>query len=285
MTVQFTKMTGAGNDFVLIDNRNLLYMLDWGAMAKWLCDRRFGIGADGLLIIEPSDTAGFTMMYYNADGSYGGMCGNGGRCAAKFVLQQTGEQATTFMALNHQYSAESLADGTIRLHMKPAGKVRSGIALEFPNASVSLHFVDTGAPHAVAVVEEQPEQFAATLDDARVLELGKAIRHHKEFQPEGTNVDFIWRLSDSRIAMRTYERGVEGETLACGTGAVASALIASERYGMVSPVDISTRSNQMLQVGFRKTGNSFSEIELIGPAEVVFTGSFPLSGLVGRRGA
>jgi diaminopimelate epimerase len=285
MTVQFTKMTGAGNDFVLIDNRNLLYMLDWSDMANRLCDRRFGIGADGLLIIEPSDIAGFTMKYYNADGSYGGMCGNGGRCAAKFVLQQTGEHSTTFMALHHRYSAESLADGTICLHMRPAGNVRSGIPLELPNGNITVHFIDTGAPHAVAIVEDDPEHSTSPLDDVRIQELGKAIRYHKEFQPEGTNVDFIWKLGDSRIAMRTYERGVEGETLACGTGAVACALIGSGRYGLVSPIDILTRSNQTLRVGFKKTGNSFTAIELTGPAEVVFVGSFPLSGLVGRRGA
>ncbi len=262
-TITFVKASGAGNDFVLIDNMDGSLQVEPARLAVALCSRPFGVGADGLLVLERSTRADFFMRYYNADGSYGGMCGNGGRCAARYAfLKGHAGQQMRFEALDHVYRAE--VDGArVKLWMKDPSNWSEGMSIEALGRRIQYDFVDTGSPHAV--IRED------ALEDLDVAALGRAIRTHGSFAPDGTNVDFI-RIRDHSTDMRTYERGVEAETVACGTGAVASALIAAHRAQMPSPVHIKVRSGEELLVHYTKVGNEFRNLILEGSAHMIFTG-------------
>jgi diaminopimelate epimerase len=262
--IPFTKMSGAGNDFVVIDNRSELLRCDKSALARALCSRHFGIGADGLLLVERSAAADFAMRYYNADGSYGGMCGNGGRCIARYVHDRDEWSAQlTFEALEYIYHAE-VNDPSVILHMKPPKQLRTNILLQLHSDEFNVNFVDTGSPHAV--IE------CSALEAVDVERIGREGRGHEKFLPEGANVNFVQVLGEGRLKMRTYERGVEAETLACGTGAVASAIVMSKLKGMRSPISVETRSGEELRVHFKKSGDEFSEVMLEGSAHFVFSG-------------
>ena len=263
--ILFTKASGAGNDFVLINNFKGTYRLDFARLALAVCDRHFGIGADGLLVLERSTKADFLMRYYNADGSWGGMCGNGGRCIARFARKEGIAGAKQhFEALDHIYDAE-VGESSVRLHMKDAARFRVETVAQTYGLKGASYFVDTGAPHAV-VLEEALE----VLD---VHDLGRRIRIDPAFAPEGTNVNFIRRKDEHAIEARTYERGVEAETLACGTGSVASALVASEHFQMVSPVHVLVKSGEELLVHFRGQAGLWKDIYLEGSAHLVFSGT------------
>jgi diaminopimelate epimerase len=272
---KFTKMTGAGNDFVLIDARSGAGEFDWPLLAPALCDRRYGIGADGLLILKQSSKADFRMDYYNADGSYGGMCGNGGRCAARFVLEEQGGNAVSFEALDYVYSAAT-AKSEIQLRMKQPNSHRTG-SLEVFNTNIVFHAIDTGTAHCVIFMDQLDERLKARIDVEGVSQLGAAIRRHEEFAPGGTNVDFIEITGTHELAMRTYERGVEAETLACGTGAVASAIVAHIARSMGSPIRVKTRSGEYLTVSFSSSEKQISDVVLSGSALIVFHGVYQLT--------
>jgi len=266
----FTKMTGAGNDFILIDLRTTPGSFDWAKLAPRLCDRRYGIGADGLLILDGSTKAEFRMEYYNADGSYGGMCGNGGRCVARYVLDEGGRAEVSFEALDHVYTA-SAARNEIRLRMKPPKHYRHGHLRAF-DATIFFHYLDTGTAHCVLFMDELDGTIKERIDREGIIGLGRLIRNDAEFAPGGTNVDFITLTGKDSLAMRTYERGVEDETLACGTGAVASAVVAHLAQGKLSPVRVTTRSGEILTVEFTSSGGDISNVVLIGSAVKVFCG-------------
>ncbi len=272
--IRFTKMTGAGNDFVLIDNRLSEYSYDWSALAPKICDRKFGVGADGLLVLAPSIKADFMMLYYNADGSYGGMCGNGGRCAAGFVMDEKKLIKITFEALDYIYEANILQEHIIQLLMKNASDIRTDIRIDALNTYIEMNFINTGSPHAVIFFDQLPDVLKSEISNEGIGRIGKEIRNHPLFKPEGTNVNFVSVTGSDTIAMRTYERGVEDETLACGTGSVASAIISSLKRGTLHPVNIITRSNKVLRVSFKIDGKSVTEVTLEGPAEKVFTGVY-----------
>ena len=265
MELHFTKLSGAGNDFVALDDRDgRLGNTDPGALARALCDRHLGIGADGLLILARSTVADVKMKYYNADGTYGGMCGNGGRCTVQYarLLGVPGDELT-LEALDFVYRARFTAHG-VRLHMKnPVGIVR-GIRVATADGTHTVHAIDTGSPHIVCFVQDR-----TTVD---VTGIGRALREHERFKPSGTNVNFVETLGTSALGMRTYERGVEAETLACGTGSVASAVIAHLEYGLRPPITIHTRSGDILRVDFKVNGTQITEVTLEGPAVNVFTG-------------
>lgn len=266
MKLHFVKLTGAGNDFVGVDNMHgVLGSIDQSTLAHAACDRHFGIGADGLLVIEPSQKADFRMMYYNADGSLGGMCGNGGRCAA-FFARTLGLNADPlrFEAIDYVYEVTFPAEG-VRLKMKNPRDITRNIPVPLTEGPVTVHAIDTGSPHVVQIVPD--------LRSVRVTELGKTLREHERFAPKGTNVNFVERLEGNAIAMRTYERGVEAETLACGTGSIASSIIAHLEFGIQPPVRVKTWSGQWLQVGFISTPGGIAEVTLEGPATIVFEGS------------
>jgi len=266
MDLRFVKLTGAGNDFVGLNNlHDALGTTDRSALAQVLCDRHFGIGGDGLLIIDRSDRADFRMMYYNADGTYGGMCGNGGRCAALFARTLgLRSEPLRFEALDFIYEA-SFPSGGVELRMKNPRDIARNIRVNAAGTELTVHRIDTGSPHIVT--------FVTRLKDVRVTELGKTLREHERFAPQGTNVNFVERLDGNAIAMRTYERGVEAETLACGTGSIASSVIAHLELGLQPPVRVRTWSGQWLHVDFVATPSGITEVRLKGPATIVFEGN------------
>ena len=263
--IAFTKASGAGNDFVLVNNFGGDLHVDYPALARAVCDRHFGVGGDGLLVVERSKSADFAMQYYNADGSWGGMCGNGGRCIARYA-QAAGIAGPhqRFEALGHVYEAE-VGPATVTLRMKDPGPLRSGLKITIAEATYEASFLDTGAPHVVIFVRD-PGQ-------TDVQNIGNGIRHHADFQPDGTNVNFVRRTGPSAIELRTYERGVETETLACGTGSVASALVAAATFGLTSPVIVRVRSGEDLTVHFRGNPGAWTDVRLEGSAHLLFSGT------------
>lgn len=262
--IPFTKASGAGNTFVLIDNRDQWLSGEKSALARALCCHHFGIGADGLLLVEASPKAAFSMRYYNADGSYGGMCGNGGRCIAKYAfLKGIASSQLAFEALDFIYSAEVLAEG-VKLHMKNPQGMRLKMSLRLKDITVEGAFISTGSPHFV-VIKDSIEHFD-------LFQFGKEIRNHTDFMPEGTNVNLMKIVDSNTISIRTYERGVEAETLACGTGSVASALVAASISMSKGPMNVEVRSGEILSVDFKRQGNDFTNVSLFGSAKMLFTG-------------
>ncbi len=273
--ISFVKASGAGNDFVVIDNYDGHLELDKARLARVLCDRHFGIGADGLLILQHCATAHFQMQYYNADGSHGGMCGNGGRCIARFAyLKGLTPVEMRFQALEHIYEAEIVPEG-VRLRMKNPRDYRKGLQADLGGGSFLCHYVDTGSPHAVVFVEH--------LDSIDVVKIGRALRFHRLFSPEGANINFLERQPGNAISIRTYERGVEAETLACGTGSVASAIVAVLERGLSFPVTVKARSGEDLLVDARQEGSTITNVYLQGSAHILFAGKIlydPASGRI-----
>jgi diaminopimelate epimerase len=272
--VSFAKMSGAGNDFVVIDNRQNL-IIHPAAAAQRLCDRRLGIGADGLLLVEKSTRADFTMKYYNADGSYGGMCGNGGRCIAMFAFREhiVTDRVMRFEALEYIYRAE-IIDGTVVLAMKDPVDLQFDKTLHVAGLPIRYHFADTGTAHCVIFTDENPAMFGGSLDDADITPLGRTIRYHEAFFPGGTNVNFVHVETTSKIVIRTYERGVEAETLACGTGSVASSIIAQMLNKASAPVSVLVRSGELLHVNFTDNGkDGICGVTLEGGADIVYEGT------------
>jgi diaminopimelate epimerase len=261
-------MSGAGNDFILIDNRAGDIHLDRGQIAH-LCNRHRGIGADGILLIEKAaNHADFRMRYFNADGGEAEMCGNGARCFARFAnkVAEAGDKIS-FETPAGVISAE-LVDDLVTLQMTEPSDLRLDIKLPVANENKSVHFINSGVPHVVILVSR--------IDDVDVRREGSATRYHKMFSPRGANVNFIEKRGLKKIAVRTYERGVEDETLACGTGIVASALIFAATENTNGPIAVIARGGDELSVGFEKTGNQFRHVTLTGPAEFIFEGTIEI---------
>src|SRR5215831_9153031 len=264
--VRFTKMNGAGNDFILFDNRAGDVRLDRSQIAH-LCDRHRGIGADGILLLEkPTNRADFRMRYFNADGGEAEMCGNGARCFARFANKVAGaKKKISFETPAGVISAELKGD-LVTLQMTEPTDLRLNVKLQDEHKTV--HVINSGVPHVVVPV--------TNLDDADVRREGAAIRYHKMFSPSGTNVNFIEKRGSGKIAIRTYERGVEDETLACGTGIVASALIFGATEACQGPITVLARGGDELQVGFETVAAGFCNVTLTGPAEFVFEGTIEI---------
>ena len=263
--LRFTKMNGAGNDFILIDNRAGDVHLDRKKIAH-LCDRHRGVGADGVLLLEnATNRADFRMRYFNADGGEAEMCGNGARCFARFANKVAKPQKKiSFETPAGVISAELVGDA-VTLRMTEPTDLRLDIKLPAANGNKTVHFINSGVPHVVIPISR--------IDDVDVRRDGSALRYHKMFSPTGANVNFIEKRGSKKIAIRTYERGVEDETLACGTGIVASALIFAATENTNGPITVIARGGDELQVGFEKIGNQFRDVTLTGPAEFVFEGT------------
>jgi diaminopimelate epimerase len=277
MKISFTKMSGAGNDFVVIDNR-IGVIRRRSAAARKLCDRRWGIGADGLLLLEKSQKAAYQMMYFNADGSYGGMCGNGGRCIARFAVDRgLAKPDHTFEALNYLYRVKVEPNKKVTLWMKDPKDLQLDIVLRLSGRTMKVHYVDTGSPHVVIPLEELRRR-GLKLEDIDMDSIGHEVRYHKRFFPQGTNVNVIELRHHKTIGIRTYERGVEAETLACGTGSVAAALIAHQVYRIKSPVRVEPRSGVRLLVAFEAKEGKYTEVQLMGPAVSTFDGEINFVG-------
>ena len=263
--LRFTKMNGAGNDFVLIDNRAGDVHLDRGQIAH-LCDRHRGIGADGILLLEESaDGADFRMRYFNSDGGEAEMCGNGARCFARFANKIAGAQEKISFETPAGVIAAELTGDLVTLHMTEPTDLRLDVMLRVTDENKTVHLINSGVPHIVIPVQD--------LDDVDVQREGAAIRYHEMVSPKGANVNFIKKRGARQIAVRTYERGVENETLACGTGVVASALIFAATENIDGPVGVLVRGGNELQVGFEKRGAQFKSVTLTGPADFVFEGT------------
>ena len=266
-------MNGAGNDFIIIDNRSLQLGKEHGReLAKLACRRKISVGADGLMLIENDVEADFKWRFFNADGSEAEMCGNGARCVARFALLKGIVQKPhmVFRTCAGLIEAEVIGERAKVRMTQPHGLVMD-IPIELENCVLDVSFIDTGVPHAVFFAQSE-QQF----EDIDVLSLGRSIRFHRRFEPAGANADFIHVLGPQNIALRTYERGVEGETLACGTGAMAGALTAAAKDLVVSPVDVRTRSGESLVIYFKislqKDEKAFSDVYLEGDAKVVYDG-------------
>ncbi|SHI40676.1 diaminopimelate epimerase [Rubritalea squalenifaciens DSM 18772] len=270
MILNFFKMNGAGNDFVVIDNRNLDTNLDTDTIAA-LCDRHRGIGADGLLAVEPAENgADYKFRYYNADGGEAEMCGNGARCFGRFTAHLTDEvkESVTFETIAGTLTAEMVGHD-VRIAMSDPFDLEMDTDVKVSGLDSAVHFINTGVPHAVAIVDNLPE-----LD---VVHCGAAIRYHDRFAPKGTNANFFQVIAPDHIAIRTYERGVEGETLACGTGMCACALIHHLTTGAPSPIKVDVAGGDTLEIGFVSDGNGgFTDVTLSGPADFVFEGKIDL---------
>ena len=259
-------MNGAGNDFVLMDNRDGGIRLDRDQIVR-LCHRQRGVGADGLMLLVPcaSGKAAWAWDFYNSDGSRAEMCGNGARCFARYVRKLTGcEIPVTFETLAGVIRAEFPDSERVTVNMTPPHNLRLNQRLSLSGGVIEAHSIDTGVPHAVI--------FETDVEQSKVAQTGAEVRYHAHFAPKGTNVNFVQVLAPNQIRVRTYERGVEGETLACGTGIVASALIAAEVRHFTSPVQVQARGGDRLGVSFVGENGQFREVRLTGPAEFVFEG-------------
>lgn len=256
MTQFFYKYQGTGNDFVMIDNRNLSFPKDNQELIRHLCDRRFGIGADGLILLENHETTDFKMVYYNADGNESTMCGNGGRCLVSFakalnIISNTCD----FSAIDGLHYASVTVDGLVSLQMKNVSKI------DLKNNRI---FLDTGSPHDVVIVND-----VNTID---VKSAGATIRYSDLYKETGCNINFVTQISDDTFQIRTYERGVEDETLSCGTGATAVA-IAMNALGNTKSQDIKIKvQGGELEVSFKVIDNRYEEVFLKGAAKQVFKG-------------
>ena len=274
--VPFAKMSGSGNDFIVIDHRRPLVPEDMQAdFVRQVCRRKFSAGADGLILIEASDKADFSWRFYNGDGSVAEMCGNGARCAARFAYAKgIVEKKMRFETLAGIIEAEILeGDEEVSLLMTSPFDFRTGLEVELDGISRSLSFMNSGVPHAVFFMDEGGE--------IPVKKWGHEVRFHEMFQPAGTNVNFVQPLDDGGIRVRTYERGVEDETMACGTGAVASAIFAAGEGIAVSPVTVTTSGGERLTIVFDLQEDGTAEnVYLQGPARIIYIGQLTAEALL-----
>lgn len=261
--IPFYKMSGSGNDFIIIDNReSVVDFDDMPHFAAKICRRGMSVGADGLILVEPSEQADFKWRFFNSDGSVAEMCGNGARCAARFAfLKGIAGDRMAFDTMAGMISAFVRGD-QVRIKMSDPQDMVAADAVLVAGYPLPISRVNTGVPHVVMEVKD--------LEQANVKTVGREIRFHPQFAPAGTNVNFVAPLNDAMWAIRTYERGVEDETLACGTGNVAAALVLSMRYDTPSPVTFRTRSGTCLTIHFRRQGERFDEVYLEGDARVIY---------------
>lgn len=260
MTIEFYKYQGTGNDFIILDHYHKEAPALTSKQIHRLCDRRFGIGADGLMILAKKEGYDFEMIYYNADGNASSMCGNGGRCLTKFAWHQGIHKSSYhFIASDGEHFSEIETNGKVKLKMKDVDTVdeHSGHAI-----------LDTGSPHYV--------KFSSNVAEIDVVTAGREIRYSNHFASEGINVNFVETTDEDSIYVRTYERGVEDETLSCGTGVTAAALVSAHNENGFNRVEVQTKGGK-LSVEYDKTGeHNYSNIWLCGPAELVYKGEISI---------
>lgn len=264
-TIRFMKMSGSGNDFIIIDNRDpILSGDDLPRFVARVCARRVAVGADGLILIEPSSRADFKWRFFNADGSEAAFCGNGSRCVARYAHMKKISGETLSFETTAGIIQAWVKGETVKVSFPQVTAPRLDLQIPLDAGTKKAHFIQAGVPHVVCPVTD--------LDQTDVLGMGREIRYHTQFQPAGTNVNFVKVADPYTVQIRTYERGVEGETLACGSGAVASALILAVLGRGRSPLRVVPRSGESLQVTFHQDGTAFSEVFLEGEARVVYEG-------------
>lgn len=261
--IDFYKMSGSGNDFIIIDNRKRI--VDEAGLMNFVanvCRRKMSVGADGLILIENADAVDFKWRFFNSDGSVAEMCGNGARCAARFAyikgIAGTEMSFETEAGIIHA----KVAKDQVKIKMPDPTDLKTDYALELENSTLSVSSVNTGVPHVVVEADN--------IDDIEVVKLGREIRFHDVFDPAGTNVNFVCLQNDDIVAIRTYERGVEDETLACGTGAIACAIVISYKKKIKSPVKVMTRSKGYLYIYYKVKQGRFYDIFLEGDARIIY---------------
>lgn len=258
-------MSGSGNDFIIIDNReNQVDQADLSGFVARVCRRAMSVGADGFILVEASENADFRWRFFNSDGSVAEMCGNGARCVARFAFLNRIAGSDMQFETDAGIVAASVKGTRVRLKMTDPKDLHPSYTLSVASGEIQAGSVNTGVPHTVVIVED--------LDGVDVFSLGREIRRHERYAPAGTNVNFVSPLTEDQLALRTYERGVEDETLACGTGAVASAIITASLKGLSSPIAIRTRSGQYLNIYFKLEDGLFRDVYLEGDARIVYRG-------------
>ncbi|MBN2572790.1 MAG: diaminopimelate epimerase [Ignavibacteriales bacterium] len=271
----FSKLNGAGNDFILLDERLNGKMEINPEIISKLCQRRTSIGADGILLISDIDGYDFELKYFNADGYEGSLCGNGSRCAIHYAntTNRVKNNKTKFICKDTEYSGEIISTELIQFNLNEPKEIKLNFNLEIENKKIVGNFIDNGSPHLVINYEDLKKMRSEidNFDQFSVVELGKKFRYADYFKPSGTNVNFI-KLEDNKVLIRTYERGVEDETYACGTGSVASAMISFLNSNSKPPIKVCTKNKNELIVDFKYINNEFADISLTGPAKIDFEG-------------
>lgn len=261
--IKFYKMSGSGNDFIVIDNRSrIVDEIDLSKFISTVCRRKLSVGADGMILIEPSEKADFSWRFYNSDGSHAEMCGNGARCAARFAyVNGIAGENLSFETDVGIVGGQIIAD-RVKVKMPDPVDLRLDYSIELANGPVQVSSINTGVPHVVVGRD--------AIEEVDVFGLGRDIRNHEAFAPSGTNVNFICRQGQGRLAIRTYERGVEDETLACGTGSIAGALVFARKLNWTSPINLVTRSGESLTIHFTDDRGIFSDVYLEGDARIIY---------------
>lgn len=265
--IPFMKLSGAGNDFVIINNLNKTLDSNDSTFDNFVtqvCQRRMSVGADGILLVESADDVDFRMRYFNADGGEVETCGNGARCISKFAyLKGIVSEKMRFQTNAGIYESEIVGDN-VKVGMSDPEDIRINVPLRLKDGIHNVGFANSGVPHVVFFVDD--------LDNTDVFDLGQQTRYHKNYEPAGTNANFIRIHSSQQIDIRTYERGVEDETLACGTGSIASAVVSATLGKVKSPVSVKTASGIILKIHFDLEDNQPKNVYLEGDARVIFAG-------------
>jgi len=264
-TIPFYKMSGSGNDFIIIDNRQPKFdESDLARLIVGACRRKMSVGADGLILVENANGVDFKWRFYNSDGSRAEMCGNGARCVSRFAYLEGIAGKTLSFETDAGIISAAVDGKKVKIKMTDPTDLGDEASLDLAGTTFAYRSINTGVPHAVIEMDD--------LQGTDIVAVGRAFRNHPAFAPNGTNANFIRLENDGTLGIRTYERGVEDETLACGTGNVAAALISCLRHGMPSPVKLLTRSNEYLSIYFERQGEAFSNVYLEGDARVIYTG-------------
>ena len=262
--IAITKMSGAGNDFIVIDHRSgFIPEIYQPQFAQLICRHSFSVGADGLILIEDSETEDFSWSFYNKDGSVAEMCGNGARCAARYAWRHgIAERRMRFSTLAGVIEAELIGEQEhVRVTMTAPSDYQESLLIPLDESEKEVFSINTGVPHAVVFVDS---------DNPPVESWGRTLRYHEKFEPAGTNVNFVKILDEGELLVRTYERGVEAETMACGTGVVAAAIVAARQGLAESPVDVTTTGGEQLVVQFQLQGSSIGDVHLQGAARIIY---------------
>lgn len=268
-TLAFSKYSGCGNDFILFDNRAGIFPAEDKTLIRNLCRRRLGIGADGVILLENSIEADFRMRIFNADASEAEMCGNGLRCFGKFLFELgLGEENFRVEVMRQIYSLQLRGD-VVSVSMPPPGRTEWQVEFSLDGNLITADFLDTGVPHVVI--------FTDGLENVDLSDLGPKIRRHPRFSPKGANVNFASLDTEGFVSVRTYERGVEEETLACGTGAAAVAIAAAKKYALENPITVRPRSGEELKFYLAKENGEISRITMNGPANFIFHGEISIA--------
>ena len=257
-------MSGSGNDFIIIDNReNIMADIDISSFVSRVCRRAFAVGADGLILIENYENADFAWRFYNSDGSEAEMCGNASRCVSRFAYEKgIAGKNLTFNTIAGLIEAELKSDRRVKVRMPDPEDLKLDYKIHLQNQVLPVSSIKVGVPHVVVI-----EQDLANFD---VVKVGREVRNHEAFQPEGTNVNFIYPVDFQEILIRTYERGVEGETQACGTGSIAAALVTAAQKISQSPVNLQTQGGEILTIYFERQGDNFTNVFLEGEARFIY---------------